>query len=212
MLAQDIGAWTRQLCLADQARDGSSNGCDTACYTNQGGSPATPAKRSCGSHATGPGQGSSPPRSIACKRSHPQPADPRRQRRPPRRPTTNPRASACPQSTPTPPRSDGNTTATPDTPPDAQPTPRSPQPDTPKRPTAARPAAYCKRRDSGATARSRHVLAMMSLPEPNVGALLVDALLATLAPLLRRPTRRERACCEPGRTRSSLSGRFGSRL
>jgi hypothetical protein len=66
---------------------GSSSGCDTACYTNQDGSP-TPAKRSCGSHATGPGPGSSPPRSTACKRSHPQPADPRRQRRPPRRPTT----------------------------------------------------------------------------------------------------------------------------
>ena len=29
-------------------------------------------------------------------------------------------------------------------------TPRSTQPDTPKRPTATRPAAYCKRRDSGA--------------------------------------------------------------
>src|ERR1035438_10320276 len=48
-------------------------------------------------------------------------------------------------------------TAPPDTPP-RRPTntPQHPA-DTPKRPTAARPAAYCKRRDSGATARSRPV-------------------------------------------------------
>src|ERR1035438_10261414 len=54
-------------------------------------------------------------------------------------PTTNhanPRASACPQSTPTPPRSGKNTTARP---PDAQPTPRSTQPDTPKRPHRGTP-------------------------------------------------------------------------
>src|ERR1019366_647152 len=82
---------------------GNSNGCATDCYTNQAGSPATPAERSCGSRATGPGQDNSPQRSNACKRSQPQQAD--------RagagaatdgHPRGNP-ASACPQTTaPTP--------------------------------------------------------------------------------------------------------------
>src|ERR1039458_465111 len=45
--------------------------------------------------------------------------------------------------------------AAPHTTPNAQPPPRSTHPSAPKRPIPAYSAAYCKRRDSGATARSR---------------------------------------------------------
>src|ERR1039458_3631794 len=47
--------------------------------------------------------------------------------------------------------------AAPHTTPNAQPPPRSTHPSAPKRPIPAYSAAYCKRRDSGATARSRLV-------------------------------------------------------
>ena len=49
-----------------------------ACFTNPGGSPATPANRSCASHAIGPGHANSSRPSRACRRSRPRPADPRR--------------------------------------------------------------------------------------------------------------------------------------
>ena len=80
MAAQDLVAWTQALCLPDQARAWSSSGCATASFTSPGGSPATPAKRSCASRATGPSPVSSPPPSRVCRRCPPPRA---RRRRPP---------------------------------------------------------------------------------------------------------------------------------
>ena len=54
--------------LRSRRARGSSSGCATDWPTSRGGSPATRARRSCASRATGPGQASSPPPSRACGR------------------------------------------------------------------------------------------------------------------------------------------------
>ena len=132
------------------ARAGSSNGCATACFTNQVGSPATPARRSCASHATGPGQASSPPRSHAygrCRHSSPDPPAATQTRR------------SCPTASVSLPINSAHITAGSPNPSDAA---HKPPSDTPIHPRtrsteASRPvrSRYCKPTNSGATARSR---------------------------------------------------------
>ena len=133
---------------------GSSRDCATGCCTSQGGSPATPAARSCGSHATGPGQGSSPPHSHACKRSQPRQADRGAAGAATDGHSWDTRASACPQTAHRPPTERARTAgATVNTPIATRHAPTHPI-STARRAPRDR---YCKRRDSAPAARSRPV-------------------------------------------------------
>ena len=111
--------------------------------------PCPPHDRSCGSHATGPGQGSSPPHSHACKRSQPRQADRGAAGAATDGHPWDTQVSACPQTAHQPPTERARTTV--NTPIATRHAPTHPI-STARRAPRDR---YCKRRDSAPTARSR---------------------------------------------------------